>query len=484
MFTQRKTIRRWIQVVVLGLLLPVTIVQAAYQCVTPPVTEAYLRSMDDRIEVLEQVLEDTGCTNAARVTLFGLDFYPDPDQEGDNLTGNVYQTGRDYLAQSMAVSFNESLGLKEFFLSFTGTQNSYQLYLDVQQAQKRLERMRELLGMTKQGCAADASVDGVRLDQYAETWYYAYRQLYFWLLVSDQPNIALEYQEVPTTLFGGTTILNTVAATYTTLAQERLKPEAQGAFYAEPFSCSFAPTGAATRERAGEAALPQNFFQCNVFYTSAYAGAAYDTCQSPELNLQGLENASDGLDASLQAVGESFDQIGEEVNNLGTSIGGRLEDVEDFWQTGDISGFVRTRSNLEQAGNALRANFQEFLTPAENASQAEVFLQKTSSPLAPGGKSLEVTCIQEQSVTGTIGDLLNQAFGCEQNLKDARAEVEKELQQQLSNTLSIRGTYLQEYTTLRQAFTKSLDLSKESANNMSTVCLKHRPREGQECGQQ
>jgi len=173
-------------VVTMFLLCTITAQAATYQCQTPPVTEAFLREIDGRITKLRDALQETGCVDRTRVTLFGLDFYPDPVPEGEEnpqLTGQVFATGYRYLAQSMATAYDEGFGLKEFFLSIAGTQDSYQLQLDAKLVQDRFNTLRGLMGMTQQACAQDATLEGYSLARYAEVWYFTYRQLYYWLLL-------------------------------------------------------------------------------------------------------------------------------------------------------------------------------------------------------------------------------------------------------------------------------------------------------------
>lgn len=474
------------QLLAVSMLFPVMAAQAAYQCVTPPVTDAFIRDMDSRITILQDALKSAGCSNQAKVTLFGMDFYPDPPNEkGERpeLTGQIFNTGFNYLKQAMAVSVNEKLGLKEFFLSIVSTQDSYQLHLDVLQAQQRFDKFRDLLGMTQQACAQKASIDGQPLSQYAETWYYTYRQMYFWLLLSKSPTINVEDQKLPDMLGNPDKVAANLSSLYFSMIQVRQQPDNLGKWYTPQPSCVFSPNGSTARDPK---ALPQNFYSCNVFYTPVYADAIGSTCQAPELNTAGLNQQTDLLLQGINDVGTSFAQVGEAAQELGGATTMRLEDVARVFSEQTLDPFIGVRSNLDKARDSLMTNLQSWLDPAEFASQAQNFQQKSDNPLSDTGEPIQDTGIQGSS-TNTLGGVLGQAFQNADAVEKARAMAEAAAGVQLQDTLNIRREYLRSYVDMNQdSLSKTLVKSKEAADNVSALCNKTKPGPGQEelCGNQ
>lgn len=464
-----------------------TQVGAAYQCETPYVTEVFLRDMDQRIELVQNLLRDSQCDDKSKVTLFGMDFYPDPSTVDDpgKLTGQVYDTGMRYLAKATAVSGNEALGVKEFFLSFLAAQDSYQLNLDVKEAQRRLETLRGLMSMTQQGCAQEIIVETgdvqTKLPEYTSAWYFTYRQMYFWLMISDKSSIPAEYQKIPDVLGESDIILNTLQSLYVRLGVARQDP--QGAkWYTSDQKCTYGGGHVAPGE-----SLPQNFFSCNPFYTKEYASDLLAACHSPELNIDGLSLEMDRLQEALNNVGPSFEDIGTAASELGSTTQSRLADLQKVFTAGQTESFVKLNTNLDEAANALRANLQEFLSPVEAGTTGQRQNLKLGQPLDPNGQTVQEPGLQaSQDLGGTYGSMLGQTFQAQQKVATAREAARKSMNIQLRDTLDIKREYMRAFDAMTRpqgSLTKSFDETKAAADNMSTLCKRHLPRQGEECGQ-
>jgi len=472
-------------VVTMFLLCTITAQAATYQCQTPPVTEAFLREIDGRITKLRDALQETGCVDRTRVTLFGLDFYPDPVPEGEEnpqLTGQVFATGYRYLAQSMATAYDEGFGLKEFFLSIAGTQDSYQLQLDAKLVQDRFNTLRGLMGMTQQACAQDATLEGYSLARYAEVWYFTYRQLYYWLLLGKNAVLTEDEQKISESLSDNSQVIQNLGGIYAQLFAKRLEPASSG-WYPQNVSCVLAPNAASTKARTAME-LGQNFFACNVFYTPEYANGLQSTCSSPELGGISLDGEVDRLMESIDNVGPTFAEIGTAAEELGKTGNARWEDVSKIFTQGDLSGFVRIQTNLNQAKDALWTNLTEFLAPAEYASAAERFQEKIKEPLSSTGLPIQGV--------GLTGSASNTLLGVLQNQITEKALVDKELleaydavEAQISDLTNIRREYLRGFDTINTTdFTAVEKASKAGADAVSTLCMRASPGLNQEmlCG--
>lgn len=483
MMNTHTPIKKWLRWLVPALMLPFMLVHAgaAYMCETPPVTAAFISDIDNRINIIQGLLEKGGCSDKSKVTLFGFDFYPDPpDAKGnrDNLTGQIFNSGRDYLKQAAAVSYNEAFGLKEFFLSFEGSQDSYQLHLDAEQAQKRLNTLRDLLGMTQQACARDIKLDGMPIATYAESWYYTYRQMYFWLLLSSDDSIKEEYQKLSDSLVNNTTVQNTLQVFYLQMAAVRQKPEASK-WYANTSSCSYAPK----QQKGKDASLPQNFFTCNPFYTKEYADGLQAQCQSPNLNMQGLDTQATNLEKAVSRVGTTFTEIEDAAVDLGDTTTARFEDLSQVFTDGQIDSFVKVNTNLDKLGKALSTNLQDWLLPGEASSQAQKVVNKTSSPKTPSGKTPQATGLNAGRAGATIGSVLGQAFEDEQAVTTAREEAQGAMSVQLRDMLDIKQQTGRGLNDVNGELGKSLAGAKSMANDISTLCKRHQPTQGEECGE-
>lgn len=459
--------------------------QAAYQCQTPPVTEAFVREMDSRIGIIRQALEKAGCSERVKVTLLGFSFYPDPvpaGTENPQLTGEIFSTGYRYLTQSMATSYNEAFGLREFFLSIAGTQDSYQLQLDSTLVQDRFAVLRDLMGMTQQACAQDATLEGASLASYAESWYFTYRQLYFWLLLAKSPVLTEEEQTLSRSLADNSQVVRQLGALYSSLFAKRLE-EKSAPWYPAHVSCALAPTAAATKART-PSELGQNFFACNVFYTPEYANALMSTCQSPELGGVTLDGEVNRLMESINRVGPAFEEIGEASQELGAAGRARWEDMVEMWGTGDLSSFVRLNTNLDRAAMALRTNLAEWLAPAEYASSAERYVEKMKEPLSDRGEPVQAKGLTG-SVSGTIAGNVGDAIREEQKVALERDAAYDAAHEQVADTMNIRREYLRSLEILNtKDFTEVTRQAKEGADKASSLCMRASPGAGQEylCG--
>jgi len=187
---------------------------------------------------------------------------------------------------------------------------------------------------------------------------------------------------------------------------------------------------------------------------------------------------------SIDNVGPTFAEIGTAAEELGKTGNARWEDVSKIFTQGDLSGFVRIQTNLNQAKDALWTNLTEFLAPAEYASAAERFQEKIKEPLSSTGLPIQGV--------GLTGSASNTLLGVLQNQITEKALVDKELleaydavEAQISDLTNIRREYLRGFDTINTTdFTAVEKASKAGADAVSTLCMRASPGLNQEmlCG--
>lgn len=151
-------------------------------CETPTNTTQIIADIDTYISgAYDRLRDDNGilCGDKNRIKLFGVDYYPDVNDDNNVDVGTNYGLISGQIAEEMSISFDASLGLREFLLSLPSSTRSDMLVSDVAVFKKRLDAFHDLLRRSQYSCGGDMFGE-LRIH------YYAYRQMYLWLTYADE----------------------------------------------------------------------------------------------------------------------------------------------------------------------------------------------------------------------------------------------------------------------------------------------------------
>lgn len=467
------------------------------ECKTPPVTEAFLREMDDYMRQIEDEFTLNGvpnCGKEGQMTLFGMDFYPDVDpnapkkEEQDyfaDVTSGISMAWSQ-VADSIALSTSDGTSFKEFGYSFASTTLSHMLYMDSQEANKRFRKMENLMVRTRYRCAEyitnTANPTGRKSSRYADVkaHYMAYRQLYYWLLSADQIQIAEDERSLDrgnNTQTEYDAALNILAKLYTKLVQV-------GALFSDRYdgqNLDLALTNGAALTT----------FSVNPFHISEYVGGIFSQCQPAEVGANRIDSAVSNVERAMEAVTATMKDTG----NLLEETRKQYAQAFEVFTTDPAkalkeavhlqTNFVVDLKLIIQSNYSLYAGSSEVETGSRRFTSRSDVVRSEKGPILPGPTTADIA----KGVTtqgGTLNQILRDDREANNQIAAQRRENMKNYYMQLINNNSGEITN-QLYLSTLDAINVDVDkLNKElraSADTLATLCKAHMPKEGEDCGE-
>lgn len=468
------------------------------ECKTPPVTEAFIREMDDYMRQIEQEFVANGvpnCGKEGQMTLFGMDFYPDTspnasekkdgDYFADVTSGVAMAWGQ--IADNIALSVSDGASFREFGYSFASSTKSYMLYMDVQEANNRFRKMENLMVRTRYRCAEyianSANPTGRKTSRYADVkaHYMAYKQLYYWLLLADK----LQIPEDERSLMRGTSTqteyevaLNILARSYTKLVQV-------GALFSDQYdgqNLDLALTNGAVLTT----------FSVNPFHVAEYVGGIFSQCQPEELGSDRIDSAVANVERAMSAMASTLRDTGNVVEETRKQYAQTFETfiTDPVKATKDALNirvnFVVNLKLVIQSNYHLYAGSTEAETASRRFTDRIHDARSTQGPTGPARTTEQVA----RDVTGQGGTLTEIAQRATDESNEVAAKRKKNMQEyymQLMNNNGGENTNQLYLSTLNAINVEVLDKMNQelrgAADSLSILCKSHMPKEGEDCGE-
>ena len=468
------------------------------ECKTPPVTQAFIQEMDDYMKMIDAEFVQFGvpnCGKEGRMTLFGLDFYPDVDpasqskEEGDyfaDMTSGI-SMAFSQVADAISLSTSSATSFKEFTYSFSSTTMSHALYMDVQEVNKRFRNMEALMARTRYRCAEyivnTANPGSPKTSRYVDVkaHYMAYRQLYNWLLSADQIQIPDTDRAMPrstSTETEYTISLNVLAKSYLKLLQV-------GSLFADTYNAQ----GLDLALTSGGAATS---YSVNPFHTQEYVGGIFSECQATEIganridaSVRNVQNAMDAVSQTMQDTGNLLEETREQYALAFETF------VTDPVKAASQALHLRTdfTANLKLI---IRSNYDLYIAATEAETASRRITSRANVARGQSGPTLPAKTTQQvaSEVTGAGGTITDISRAATQENARVAAERQKNLREyyvQLINNNSGELTnqlYLSQLDAINDSVLNKLTTELgESANTLSRLCKAHMPKAGEDCGE-
>ncbi len=468
------------------------------ECKTPPVTQAFIQEMDEYMRLIEAEFIQFGvpnCGKEGRMTLFGVDFYPDVDptkqekKEGDYFAdmSSGISMAFSQVADAISLSTSSSTSFKEFTYSFSSTVMSHALYMDIQEVNKRFRTMEALMARTRYRCAEyivnASNPTAPKTSRYVDVkaHYMAYRQLYNWLLSADQ----IQIPDTERAMSRSTSTDTEYQASLNVLAKSYLKLLQVGSFFADTYNAQ----GLDLALTSGGAATS---YSVNPFHTQEYVGGIFSECQAAEIG-------ANQIDASVRNVQNAMDAVAQTMQDTGNLLEETRQQYAQAFDTFVTDPVKATQQALKVRTDftanlkiIIQSNYELYTAATEAETASRRMTNRATTARGASGPTLPARTTQQiaSEVTGAGGTITDISRAATQENARVAAERQQNLHEyyvQLMNNNSGELTnqlYLSQLNAINEnvlgKLTKELS---ESANTLSRLCKAHMPKAGEDCGE-
>ncbi|MFN7160632.1 MAG: hypothetical protein ACK4NC_03420 [Candidatus Gracilibacteria bacterium] len=422
-------------------------------CVTPKVTRTYLIEMEAYNAAVRDLLQQKGCI-IPKITVFGLDLTSISAKE-DQLSKAFLEKYGDPTINTIRTALNGS-----------NTKTSALLLQDVELAEKQLEEMRGLMNKSMDACMSINVTDVMQgekiqtlpLYQDIQARYLAYRQLYLWMMQSDQTTAYY-----PNGLDGTlSAVTNAVLARYTTATKNQ-----------NPFS-----------------------------YIKDYKDASLTSCQSQEYGLDDINYSLDNLTQAVSSISETAEEFGDAVMSLSTIKFDLNELLGQIKVRGPDGSTIITGQGIQKgeertfARNVLEGvigiPLTEFTEAARKLAGFNDTLRLNGAPV----NNFTFTQLQDQivQIDATTGKITRKSLTdipvtYSQQVYTVDRQKEEALEQYMAKNYDTLGKYettqyfLGKMDQMTDTLSRINNTSASSADDFTFVCLTHLHRINDDCGE-
>lgn len=421
-------------------------------CITPKVTQTFLLEMQAYNKVVRDLLQEKGCM-LPKMTVFGYDVASISPKQ-NQVTEAFWNTYSDKAIDEIQMSLNAS-----------NNRTSALLLRDIELVKEELSKMRVLLNNSTDTCMSinvrdmmDTSTEIIPLYLDIQARYIAYRQLYLWMMQSDQITVSFPNTTKDTVK----SVSETILQRYTTATRGQ-----------NPFS-----------------------------YIKDYKDASLTSCQSQELGFDEISNSLQGLSDAVLGMGQTATEFGEAVSSLSTitlNLNDLLGQVRLRGPDGStiISGKgVQMGEEKSFANNILEGVFgiplNEFMEATKKIATLGDNLRLNGAPVKEYTfADLQNQVVQIDATTGKITrkSLTDIPVTYLQQASSVDIQKEEALQQYMAKNYDTLGKYettqyfLGKMDQMAQTLSEVNNAVSSSADDFTFVCQTHLHRNNDDCGE-